>query len=115
MSLSPAKLNFTLWEGATFRKRLTFYSDSEGEVPVDLTGYTSELVIRTKPRGASLLTLDTENDGITLDDEGNIELFISDEDTAALDWDSGVYDLTLTDPDGDTDVLLWGSFIVKGI
>lgn len=114
MSLTPAKLNFRIWKGATFKKRLTFYADEDGDVPRDLTGWSAELIIRPKADASPLLSL-TTGDGIELDDDGNIDLYISDDDTVDITWEQGVYDLTLTDPSGDTDALVYGLFTVQGI
>lgn len=115
MSIQPERANFNIWRGATFRKRLTLTVDGE---PRDFTDYTAELIIRDEAEGDPLLTLTTENSRITLgDDNGQIDLVISAEDTADISWDIGVYDFTVTAPgvDGDTDALLFGTFRVSGI
>lgn len=112
----PAKYIFTIWRGATFRKRLRLTSDG---TPWDLSEYTGTLVIFANREATSpLLTLTTENNGITLDDEGNIELFISASVTETLTWNHGIYELKIVEPGEDIDdtiPLLWGPVRVKGI
>lgn len=112
----PEKHNFNIWKGATFRTKLTLYTDA-GQTVRDLSGYSGELVIRDKPEGAALLTLNTNNGGIILGDEaGTIELIISAEDTADIAWQTAVYDLTITaGSGGDTDALLFGGFTAQGV
>ena len=114
MSVLPDRANFRVWKGATFRKRIFIY-DEDNE-PRSLANYTGELIIRDQAEGVPLLSLTTENDGIILTD-GQIELTIAAIDTALIDWDIGVYDLTITAPgeDGDTDALLYGTFTANGI
>lgn len=119
MSLEPARHNFTIWQGATFRTVLTLYTGvDETSDPRDLTDYTALLEIRAMAGDVSpLFTLSTTNGRILLGGaEGTVTLLISDTDTAAITWKRGVYDLTITAPlGGDTDVLLWGNFGVRGV
>lgn len=118
MSALPAKVDFTIWLGATFRKRLTLYNSAtpvDGEER-DLTGYTAELIIRDKPQGTPLLTLESGT-GITLGGvDGTIDLHIDATTTGVLLWRNGVYDLTITEPGpGDTDPLIYGAFHTRGV
>lgn len=116
MSLEPAKHNFTIWQGSTFRYQFTWLTGGPGSDPYNLTDYTALLVIRTKPQGTVLRTLTTADDSIVTASDGTISLFISDIDTAALTWTLGVYDMTVTAPaGGDTSALLYGGFAVRGI
>lgn len=114
--LLPDRYNFVIWAGATFRNRLTLYTD-EGVTLRNLTGYTASLIIRDEPQGTPLLTLTTVDNSILLGGvNGTIELVITASATAAITWTTGVYDLTITAPTGgDTDALLYGHFTVKGI
>lgn len=117
MSLMPDRYDFTIWRGATFRNTLTLYTaESTTSPPRDLTGYTALLEIYDQPQGNLLVSL-TDTDGITLgDDAGTIELYLSASDTDTLTWEAGVYELSITAPGpGDTDILLFGHFKVKGL
>src|SRR4051812_20246176 len=114
MTLIPAKENFTIWKGTTFRVQLFFWEDEGLTDPQDLTGYTSELVIRDHKDGLALLTLTTADNSILVGN-GVLTLFISATNTSAITWKHGVYDLTITSPAGDTDAILYGSFVIGGV
>lgn len=60
-----------------------------------------------------LASLTTENNGISIDSSGKtITLKISAEDTTAIDWKKGVYDLEMVSPLGVVTTLLYGSVTV---
>lgn len=78
--------------------------------PHDLTGYTARMKVKNKVGGTTLLNLTTENGGIFVDPvEHLIELFISDADTTAITWSTGVYDLEMVAPSGDVTVIFTGA------
>ena len=110
---TPAKLKFTIYQGATFRKRLTW--SAPGGTPIDLTGCTARMQVRSDVESpTALLSLTTENDGIALGGAlGTIELYVSDEDTAAITWDGGVWDLEIVHPGGEVTRLAQGSVSVS--
>lgn len=111
---TPAKLKFVIYQGATFRKRLTWTVQTTGAA-IDLTGCTARMHIRAKlPDTTTLLVLTTENARITLGGTaGTVDLFISDEDTALITWTSGVWDLEIAHPNGDVTRLAEGSVSVS--
>jgi len=77
--------------------------------PVDMTGMTGRLSIKSKVGGPLLLSLTTLNDGIVIDvDECVIRIVIAAEMTAELDWRTGVYDLEMVAVDGSVTRLLQG-------
>ena len=95
--LPIAEADICIFQGATFNQTL-FYETGEPSAPVDLTGYTAKMHIRSKPESKALiLELSTDNGRIVLNDTtGSIQLFISDEDTASLSvCNKAVYDLVL--------------------
>lgn len=110
---TPAKLKFTIYQGATFRKRLRWSDPSK--TPIDLTGCTARMQVRADVDAVlALLTLTTENGGITLGGPaGTVDLFIADEDTAVITWDGGVWDLEIQHPGGDVIRLAEGSISVS--
>lgn len=139
MTLIPAKHTFTIWQGSTFYEVLTLYLTSDRTQPRDFYSrdtesptllFSAEMVIRDKPKGDPLLIngddaiLSTGNERIVFPSEeeniGKIYLIISDDDTATIDWKTGVYDLTITklatetDPHF-TDTLLYGGIKVLGV
>lgn len=111
MSLVPARYNFTVYQGATFYKRLTLQVDG---VIQPVAGYTVSIPIKTGPDGTTLLTLDNvTNGGVTLEAEpGTIDLFILSNVTESLTWRTGYYELFITDLTPKTDILLSGGFKV---
>jgi hypothetical protein len=69
--------------------------------PHDLSSYTARMQIKDKVGGNVLLSLTTENGGITIDPTAKtITRTISATDTAAITWTYGVYDMELVAPDG---------------
>ena len=132
----PVKHNLQVYQGTTFREllRLATYpyavktvngvvvradtgaaAPDSDRIPVDLTGCTARMQVRTAVSSqAVLLSLTTENGGITLGGAaGTIALYISDADTAALHWAAGVYDLEIEFPNGDVVRRLYGSVSVS--
>lgn len=109
----PAKLKFTIYQGATFRKRLTWKGPSG--TPIDLTGCTARMQVRAEVGSPTvLLELTTENGGIVLGGAlGTIDLYTSDEDTGAITWDGGVWDLEIVHPGGEVTRLAQGSISVS--
>jgi hypothetical protein len=95
--LPIAEADICVFQGATFNQTL-FYETGEPSAPVDLTGFTAKMHIRSKPESKALiLELSTSNGRITLNETtGSIKLFISASDTASLSvCDKAVYDLEL--------------------
>jgi hypothetical protein len=92
--------DITIEQGSGFSLPLT-YEAPEGSL-VDLTGGTGRLHVRSK-YGATdkLIELTTENGGMELGDDGSIELCMSAEDTAGLNFSRGVYDLDIVPPAGE--------------
>lgn len=108
--MTPGKYNMICPQGATFAKQLTYAIDGD---PVDLTTYTARMQVREKHTSkTAVVSLTTENGGIALgDDEGTIDLYISDENTANISAKDYVYDLELISS-GEVYRLLEGKFIV---
>lgn len=110
---TPAKLKFTIYQGATFRKRLTWKAPSG--TPIDLTGCTARMQVRSEVESAVvLLNLTTENGGIALGGvSGEVDLYVSPADTSAINWDGGVFDLEIIHPGGEVTRLAQGSISVS--
>lgn len=91
---SPAKLKFTIYQGATFRKRLTWKGPLPAQTPIDLTGCTARMQVRPEVESPTvLLELTTANGGITLGGvAGTIELFVSDDASTLFTWTAGVWE-----------------------
>lgn len=73
-------------------------------------------VRKTSDSDVIILDLTTENGGISLGaSNGNIELYVSDEDMATIPEDKYVYDLELVAPNSELYVykLIQGNFVVR--
>ena len=97
--LPIAEADICVFQGATFNQTL-FYETGEPSAPVNLSGFTAKMQIRSKPESkAVILELSTAvgNGRIILNEStGSIRLFISATDTALLSvCDKAVYDLEL--------------------
>ena len=81
--------------------------------PQDLTGYIARMDIKDKIGGTVLMSLTTENNRITLNNTTKtITLTISADDTAAITWKKGTYDLELESPTGVVTALMYGTVAV---
>ncbi|VTS03577.1 hypothetical protein [Gemmata obscuriglobus] len=92
----PLPLNLTVYQGATFTKTFTWTTgpDRSNQTPVDLTGYTAEMAIRSGQ--TVVISLTTGNSGIALGTtDGRITLNIDASDTATLTAANAEYDLLL--------------------
>lgn len=99
-------------QGATFLR--TFRWLDESETPVDLTGFSAEMHVRTNHKATTtIVELSTTQGTITLvPAEGRIQLSLSAAETTALPVGRGVYDLELISSGGIVTRLLEGKFIV---
>lgn len=95
-----ATYHIKIEQGATYLSPLMTWKTQSGN-PIDLTGWKARMQVRSSISASSvLLSLTTENGGIELGDElGTIRLVLSAEQTAAITWSEGVYDLELINPD----------------
>jgi hypothetical protein len=92
-------------QGTTFTRDF-IYKGSDG-TPIDLTGFTAQMMIRKTATAASPAVLDVAPTITAL--EGKITLSLTDEVTSALPAPfSGVYDLELTDGSGTVTRLVQG-------
>lgn len=82
-------------QGDTFQFVVTWKDGNKD--PVDLTDRTARMQLRVTPDAEEVIAeLTTENGGVTLGGtDGTIELFISAEDTAAIEPSSYKYDLEI--------------------
>lgn len=111
--MTAAVYSLLIEQGSTLSLPMV-WRDSTG-TPVDLTGWTARLQIRTSPQDADIqLELTTENGGITLGTiDGAIVLFADATATAALAWPRAVYDLEMIAPSGAVRRLLRGEAVLS--
>lgn len=115
---APFKVPLKIYQGATFTKSLTWKTapdENAATTPVNLTGCTARMQIRAKLEStAPLLSLTTENGGISLGGTaGTVELLIDADDTTAITWKAGVYDLEIVFAGGEVRRLMYGSVTVS--
>lgn len=101
--MGAARYTIRIEQGATWKPVLTLQD-------TDLTGYSARMQIRADvDSDVVLLELTTSDGHITIDGPaGQITLQLTDVETTALDWTTGVYDLELIAPGGDVQRLLKG-------
>ena len=107
------ELNIEIDKGATFRHSIIWESGTtlSNTSPVDLTGATARLVIRSSVTDATVLVeLNTSNGGLTLGGvNGTIDIFISNIESTAFTFNKAVYGLEIIDSALDTHRILRGS------
>ena len=110
------KVKLEIDQGATFDKTFTWLTGTKAKaVPVDLTGCKARSHFREDIESDEVLIgLSTENGRIVLGGTaGTIHLFISAADTAAMNWQSAVYDLEIEFPNGTVIRRMTGSVVVS--
>jgi hypothetical protein len=96
-------------QGADFEVTFTYCDPTE--TPIDVTGWTALLQLRTSPGSVVLLSL-TDSAGITVGTtDGTFAVAMTADQTAALDQDC-CYDLLVTDTGGTKTRLVEGSVSV---
>lgn len=103
------KTNLSIQQGETYSVSFT-WQESDG-TPIDLSTYTAHMQVRRNYADADKTdpVVDiTDEDSITLDDEGNIFIVLTDDVTADIAAGTYVYDLELTN-DGTVTKLLTGT------
>lgn len=96
----PATYNIKLSRGSTFYRKITVKNKNTGEL-TDFTGYTARMDIKSENSNTIILTLSTSNNGITLSNQGVIELKMSPIQSNSLTQDMVIYTLNLTSSSGD--------------
>lgn len=104
------KLNIVIEQGATFEVPL-IWKDETGSEVAGLSAWDARMQVRSPLSSPEiLLELTVDNGGIIMGlNPGEIKLFISDADTAAIDWLAGVYNLEVISPSGSVTRLLKGN------
>lgn len=108
--MAAGKLDLIIEKGGKFTKHLEYKDKSKQAI--DLTGYTARMQVRKNAQSSTtILDLTTENGGITITAvTGEIDLFVSGADTAAItDRGSAVYDMELVDGGGEPIKFLRGT------
>ena len=118
---SPGNFNLCINQGATYVRTFVWNAGvccGQGTVgatplPVDLTGYTAELQIKTYQSLTAPVLYDASADIVLGGVLGTIQLTIPATDTENFTWYQGVYDLKLTDSSGFVTRLLKGKVTIS--
>lgn len=112
--MAAFKQNLKIDQGASFSQLVTWKAGDPAE-PVDLTGCTALAQVRARVDDVAVLhAFDSADGSITLGGAaGTIELIMTDEQTAAATWKTGVYDLLISFPDGSKRRLMAGSVVIS--
>ncbi len=112
--VSNTVIQFNEISAAAFGKHTAGSGYLAWMTPQSLAGYTARMQIKDRAGGTVLLSLTSAVDGgITLDDTAKvIEITITAEQSEAITWASGVYDLELVSSGGVVTALLEGSVVV---
>ena len=107
--MAAGEYNFTIEQGATL-DRTFIYKDGDGD-PLDLTGFTARMHLRSRASAATtLLELTTTNGRIVITGAtGTIRLVAPASVTAALNFNTAVYDLEIESAVGTVTRLLQGT------
>jgi hypothetical protein len=107
-----AQWNIGADQGATFSETFTWLQ-ADQQTPVNLTGFSADMQVRTEAGGTLLAEFSTSGASISLGGSaGTITLSASATTTAGWTWDGGYYDLHLTSGAGVVTTLLAGLFTV---
>jgi hypothetical protein len=111
------KYKIQIIQGETYTKIFPWKAGSSSNLvtPVDLTGCTAKMQVRSKVSSPDvLLELSTQNSKIVLGGiTGEVKINLSAAETSSLTWTSGVYDLKIQFPDGSVRRLLSGTVSVS--
>lgn len=115
MSTPAGLYNIIADQGSTFSRTVLWRDPAKK--PILMEGYTARMHVRSSVDSTdTVLELTTENGGITLHrTNGNISLYVSDDEMASIPEDKYVYDLELIAPSANLYVykLLTGNFVVR--
>ena len=105
--------NLTIDQGADWYVNFTYYTDATQTTPVNLTGYTAALQLRSEPYDStSALSLATGS-GITITGAtGFIAVHATASQTGAIQSGYYYYDLEITSPTGIVTRLVQGQITV---
>lgn len=106
----PISCDLTLYKGQTYSQNVRFISKTTGD-PIQLDGITAKAQVRPS-LNSEKLTADLH--ATVFADEGKISLSQDSAETAQIDPGFYVWDMRMTDADGDVKYCLRGHFLVTG-
>ncbi len=114
MSAPAGLYNIVADQGSTLSRTILWRDPAKK--PILMTGYTARMKVRASSTSNPILSLTTENGGISLGlTNGQIQLYVSDEVMATIPEGKYLYDLEMVAPSDDIYVykLLQGNFVVR--
>lgn len=115
MSAPAGLYNIVADQGSTLSRTVIWRDPAKK--PILFAGYTARMKVRVAPPASTvILTLTTENGGITLGEtNGQINLYVTDETMATIPEGKYLYDLELVAPSSNLYVykILHGNFVVR--
>lgn len=106
--------DFLIKQGATFEWSMLWGTGKDPFVPHDLTGCSGRMQVRKTVEAEEVLLDSTEQIVITFTPTpGEITIAINADDTAAIEWLDGVYDMEVVFPDTTVVRLLQGKVQVS--
>lgn len=106
------ELALTIQQGDTYALDI-LWTDDVTQQPVDLTGASARMQMRSFYSSPAVVQELTVGAGITIDPAGRITLLLSAVQTAALEAASGVYDLEVTFLSGVVKKVIQGRYTVN--
>jgi hypothetical protein len=103
----PAQYNIQLWRNDSWSQTFALLANT---VPIDLTGSTIEIQIRTTPTSPTALVTLTLGSGLTIGGTSHNQVIINS--IIGIAAGSYVYDLTVVFPSTMVKTYVWGTFIV---
>jgi len=107
--------NLTIDQGADWYVNFTYYTDTTQTTPVNLTGYTAALQLRSEPYDTTAaLSLSSPSSGIVITGAtGFIAVHATAAQTAAIQSGYYYYDLEITSAGGIVTRLIQGQILVS--
>ena len=106
MAQETKQVNITIEAGADFQMFFTVRDDSDRLI--DLTGATVEAQLREYAEASDYLEFTATHNGAG----GRVSIYMAHEDTAAIPYSAGVYDVYITDADNNREKYLMGEVTV---
>ncbi len=114
MSAPAGLYNIVADQGSTLSRTILWRDPAKK--PILMAGYTARMKVRASSTSSTILSLTTENGGISLGlTNGQIQLYVSDEVMATIPEGKYLYDLEMVAPSSDVYVykLVYGNFVVR--
>jgi len=102
--------NFSIDQGAT--RELQIILKDANKTPIPLSTYTAKLQVKQLVRSKPVIELTTENDGIVLNDQGQIIITFLPSQTSMLQHNKYIYDLLLIRSSTNKEYIIKGEITV---